>query len=534
MNTMAISSADTSILIDAGVMFPGPGSFGVDLIIPDLTYLRTSGRRLSAVVLTHGHEDHIGGVPYVWDLLDGPVYGTSLTLGFLEHKLKEHAVEAAGRLLPIEPGQTVSVGPLDVEFLRVTHSMPGCTAVAIHSPAGTLVHTGDYKFDKTPFDDPSDTQRLAELGRAGVLALFGDSTNVERAGCTGSERDVIATFEELFASTRGKLVVTTFASSLHRVQVLVDLAVRFDRKVALVGRGIRRNTEIAERLGYLTIPPGIQIRESDIATYPSRQILCLVTGSQGEPLAALSRIAVDHHRHVKLEPGDVVVFSARAIPGNQRAIGRLMDDIARRGAEVVHENDKAVHVSGHGSAEELKRMLSLIRPRYFVPIHGEYRYLVRHAGMAEAAAGDETEVFLMENGDRLFFDDTTGWLGEPVLTGRVLLDGTRTGQVADEVLRDRRHLAGDGVMVLVVAIDQHAGVVVGEPNVITRGFVTDRSTEALLDGIPDIVNEVMRSASRDERTDRGVVQEQIRLSVQRVIRKESGRRPLVLPVVMEI
>ena len=534
MNTMAISSADTSILIDAGVMFPGPGSYGVDLIIPDLTYLRTSGRRLSAVVLTHGHEDHIGGVPYVWDLLDGPVYGTSLTLGLLEHKLKEHAVEVAGRLLPIEPGQTVSVGPLNIEFLRVTHSMPGCTAVAIHSPAGTLVHTGDYKFDKTPLDDPSDTQRLAALGRAGVLALFADSTNVERSGCTGSERDVIATFEELFASTRGKLVVTTFASSLHRVQVLVDLAARFDRKVALLGRGIRRNAEIAERLGYLTIPPGIQIRESDVASYPSRQILCLATGSQGETLAALSRIAVDHHRHVKLEPGDVVVFSARAIPGNQRAIGRLMDHIARRGAEVVHEDDKAVHVSGHGSAEELKRMLSLIRPRYLVPIHGEYRFLARHARMAEAAAGDDTEVFLMENGDRLFFDDTTGWLGEPVLTGRVLMDGTRTGQVADEVLRDRRHLAGDGVIVLVVAIDQHERAVVGEPNVITRGFVTDRSTEALLDGIPDIVTEVMRSASREERTDRGVVQEQIRLSVQRVVRKESGRQPLVLPVIMEI
>ena len=316
MNTMLVGCGETSILVDAGVMFPGPDSFGVDLVIPDLSHLRQTGRRLSALVLTHGHEDHIGGVPYVWNMLDGPVYGTPLTLALLEPKLEEHDIQSEGRLTPVSAGETVGVGPLEIEFIHVTHSMPGCAALAIHSPAGTIVHTGDYKFDQTPAaGDAIDTRRLAELGRSGVLALFGDSTNAERQGFTGSETDVVATLEDLFTSTQGKLVVATFASSLHRLQLLVDLAAQCGRKVALVGRGIVRNVGIASRLGCLTIPPGLQIDETDVASHPPGQVLCLVTGSQGEPFAALSRIAVDHHRHVKLKPQDVVVFSARAIPG---------------------------------------------------------------------------------------------------------------------------------------------------------------------------------------------------------------------------
>ncbi len=535
MNTMAVSSEGTSLFVDAGVMFPGPDSFGVDLIVPDLSHLRSSGQRLSALVLTHGHEDHIGGVPYVWDLLDGPVYGTALTLGLLEPKLDEHGIDSEDRLTVVEPGDTVAVDPMQVEFLPVAHSIPGCTAVAIHGPAGTFIHTGDYKFDQTPPDGVSvDVQRLAELGRAGVTALFGDSTNVERRGVSGSERDVVEAFEEIFSSTDGKLVVTAFASSVHRLQLLINLASRFNRRVALVGRGIRQTAEIAQRLGYLVIPPGLQIPESDVGRLPPSQVLCVVTGSQGEPLAALSRIAVDQHRHVSLGAGDVVVFSARAIPGNRRAIGRLMDHIARRGAQIVHEDDKPVHVSGHGAVEELNMMLSLVRPRYFVPIHGEYRYLARHAQVAEAVTDGQTKIMLIENGERLCFDGSEAWQGEPVPTGRILIDGTRTGEVADEVLRDRRHLAGDGVVVLVVAINRHDGEIVGEPEVITRGFPTDASTAALLDEIPQVIDTLVQSCSRDERTDHDVVQEQIRIELQRFLRKRLGRRPLVLPVVMEI
>ena len=535
MNMMAMTSQETTVLVDAGVMFPGPDHFGVDLIIPDLTFLRQSARRVSALVLTHGHEDHIGAVPYVWDLLDGPVYATPLTLALLQPKLDEHDIDSTDRLVPVTPRQRVTVGSLEIEFIRVTHSMPDCVALAIHSAAGTVVHTGDFKFDQTPLDgEHVDTLRLAELGRDGVLALFGDSTNIERRGYTGSERDVIEAFEELFASTTGKLIVTTFASSLHRVQILVDLAVRFRRKVALVGRGIRDNAMIAQALGRLTIPPGVQIRDREVAQYPAHEVLCIATGSQGEPLAALSRIAVDAHRHVKLVPGDVVVFSARAIPGNQRAIGRLMNHIARRGAEVVDQDAKHVHVSGHASREELKLMLSLVRPRYFVPIHGEYRYLVRHAAVAEQVTNGEVTVLLVENGGRLGFDAAGGWIDEPVPAGRVLIDGTRTGAVADEVLRDRRQLAGDGVVVLVITINAQSGAVEGEPSVITRGFVVDETSETTLGEVPRLVRTLVETASIEERTDNGLVQERVRVEVQRFFRKRSGRRPLVLPVIMEI
>ena len=388
MNMMAVASASTTVLLDAGAMLPGPEHPGVDLIVPDLTFLEQSARRLSALVLTHGHEDHIGAVPYVWHLLDGPVYGTPLTLALLEPKLEAHAIDASGRLMAVAPRERVAIGSLEVEFIRVTHSMPDCVALAVHTPVGTIVHTGDFKIDQTPVDgERVDTHRLAQLGAEGVLALFADSTNIARKGYAGSERDVIVAFEEIFAGTRGKLVVAPFSSSIHRLQVLVDLAVRFDRKVAFVGRGVQQNAAAAQRLGYLDIPAGVQIRDRDVEQYAPEQVLCIATGSQGEPLAALSRIAVDAHRHVKLRRGDVVVFSARAIPGNQRAIGRLQDHIARRGADCIDASVKAVHVSGHAGEEELKLMLSLVSPRYFVPIHGEYRYLARHAEVAEQGQG---------------------------------------------------------------------------------------------------------------------------------------------------
>ena len=532
MNTMSVSCDDTTILVDVGIMFPGLDQFGVDLVIPDLSYFRTSERRLSCLVLTHGHEDHIGGVPYAWDLLEGPVYGTDLTLGLLRPKLEEHGIDPVDRLQRVSPGDTVRVGPLEIEFLRVTHSMPDCAAVAIHSAVGTILHTGDYKIDRTPPDGESmDLDRFAQLGEAGVLAMFGDSTNIERQGSTGSERDVLPAFEEIFTNTAGKIVVTTFASSLHRVQLLVDLAERFQRKVAFVGRGMKRNAAIAADLGCLRIPPGIEIPASEVATRPSSQVLCLVTGSQGETLAALSRIAVNHHRHVKLEPHDVVVFSARPIPGNQRAIGRVMDHVAHCGATVVQENDRLVHVSGHGSADDLRLMLSLVKPRYFVPIHGEYRYLARHARMAADVGSSDTTVCMMENGDRLCFDADGVWRGETVSTRRVMIDETRTSEVIDEVLRDRRGLAGNGVFVLVVGIDQQTGTLIGEPTIIARGFVSDPSMGTLRDEIRNRVGGILRSSTPEERS---MVQERIRVEIQRVLRKQTGRCPLVLPVVMEI
>jgi ribonuclease J len=406
-------------------------------------------------------------------------------------------------------------------------------AVAMDTPQGLVIHTGDFKIDQTPLDgEHVDLPRLAELGSEGVLALLCDSTNIERRGFAGSELDVTDAFEEIFTGAPGKIVVAMFSSSLHRMQILVDLAAQFDRRVAFVGRGIVDNTEIAQRLGYLRVPAGVLIRDSDVKNHPGQDVVCICTGSQGEPQAALPRIAIDDHRHVKLEPDDVVVFSAREIPGNEKAIGRVMNHIARRQADVIHEGLKHVHVSGHGGEEELKLVLSLVRPRYFVPIHGEYRQLARHAKVA-AKVSRSTRILLAENGDVLRFDESGGQVAGKIPAGRILIDGTRTGEVGDEVLRDRRHLAGDGVVVPVVSIGSQSGTL-EETDVITRGFVVNARTEALLKEIPGLLASTLETASREERTDPGLIKEKIRVDLQRFFRKRSGLRPLVLPVVMEI
>jgi ribonuclease J len=542
MNMLAVSWADTTIVVDAGVMFPDPELLGVDRIIPDFAYLQQRGR-VAALVLTHGHEDHIGAVPHVLSLVDGPVYGTPLTLALVEPKLQEHGIDGAHPLVAVRPRQRIAVGPLEIEFIRVTHSMPDCVALAIHTPAGVVVHTGDFKIDQTPIDgEHFDVHRFAELGASGVLALFADSTNIDRRGFTGSEREVTEAFEEIFTSAPGKLVVAAFASSIYRMQILVDLAVRFDRKVAFVGRGMIENSQIAQRLGYLRIPAGTQIRDSEVASHPPQDVLCLSTGSQGEPMSALSRIAIDDHRHVKVGADDTVVLSARAIPGNEKAIGRVINHLSRRGADVIYEGIKHVHVSGHGSEEELKLMLSLVRPRYFVPVHGEYRQLAQHARVAArvfAGRDPRPEILLAENGDVVRFeapapgDRVAGRIAGKAPVGRVLIDDTRTGEVGDEVLRDRRHLAEDGLVVPVVAINKQTGTLEGVPDIITRGFVMEDSQALLADGAR-VLTDLIEQTSIEERTDQGLIKEKLRVELRRFFRKRSGRRPFVLPVIMEI
>jgi ribonuclease J len=482
MNLMAISFGDTCVVVDAGVSFPDVELLGIDLVIPDLTYLQQ--RRVAALVLTHGHEDHIGAVPYLLPYVDGPVYGTALTLALVRPKLDEHDLPDDA-LRTVRPKDVVEVGPFRIEFLRVTHSMPDCVGLAIHTPLGVLVHTGDFKIDQTPID--------------------GEQFDFHR-----------------FAA---------FSSSVYRMQVVADLAAQFDRKLAFVGRGMIGTSTLAMELGYLKLPTGLQIRDSEVRNYPAAEVVCLTTGSQGEPMAALPRIAIDDHRHVKLAEDDTVVFSARPIPGNERAIGRVMNNIAHRGAELIYEGIKHVHVSGHGSEEELKLMLSLVRPRYFVPVHGEYRHLMRHARVAERVTNGATEVVVIENGDRLLLDRSGARIGERVPTGRVFIDGTRTGEIGDEVIRDRKHLAADGLVVPVVAINRQTGKVEGTPEVITRGLVRD---DAVLRDAPDHVVEIIASASVDERTDVGLIREKLRNDLQRVFRRRSGGRPLIVPVIMEI
>jgi len=535
MNMLALSWGETTIVVDAGVMFPDPDLLGVDRIIPDLTYLQQKGR-IAALVLTHGHEDHIGGVVHVVPLVDGPIYGTPLTLALVRPKLEEHGIDNAA-LVPVRPRDRVTIGPFVVEFIRVTHSMPDCVALAIHTPAGVIVHTGDFKIDQTPIDgEHFDVHRFAELGAAGVLALFGDSTNIDRRGFTGSELDVVEAFEEIFTSVRGKLIVAAFASSIYRMQILVDLAAQFDRKVAFVGRGMIQNSEIALHLGHLKIPAGVQIRDSEVPGYPAQDVLCLTTGSQGEAGSALSRIAIDDHRHVKVTDDDTVVISARAIPGNEKAISRVINHLGRRGADVIHEGIKHVHVSGHGSEEELKLMLSLVKPRYFIPIHGEYRQLSQHARVAKrvfAGRDPRPEILVAEDGDILVFDDGAARIAGKAPVGRILIDDTRTGEVGDEVLRDRRHLAEDGLVVPVVAINKQTGALEGIPDIITRGFVMEDS-QALLADAARLLGDVVAQTSVEERTDQGLIKEKLRVELRRFFRKRSGRRPFVLPVIMEI
>ncbi len=541
MNMMAVSWEDTTILLDCGVMFPDPDQLGVDLIIPDMTFVEARRDQIKALILTHGHEDHIGGVPHVLPLFDGPVYGTKMTLGLVEKKLEEHQdLDVKDRLKIVKPRETVTIGPFTIEFIRVTHSMPDCVALAITTPMGVIIHTGDFKIDQTPIDgEHFDLHRFAELGSRGVLALFADSTNVDRKGWTGPETDVVDGFEELFTSTIGKLVVATFSSSIYRIQVLVNLAAQFERKVAFVGRSIVANAEIAQRLGFLRMPGGMQIRDTDIQNYASQDVLCIATGSQGEPRAALSRIAIDDHRYVKLVPDDVVVISARAIPGNEKAISRTMSHIARRGADVVTDSMKHVHVSGHGSAEELKLLISLVRPKYFIPVHGEYRQLAMHARIAErvmAGSDRRTQTMLAQDGDVIQFDTQGARIGGTAPTGRVLIDVTRTGEVGEEVLRDRRHLAGDGVIVAVVAISRQTGALIGEPEIVARGFVvSEGESTALFNDAASVIADCIESSSVEERTDQGLMTEKLRGELRRFFKKRSsGRRPLVLPVLMEI
>jgi ribonuclease J len=538
-NMMAIRYGDDIIVVDSGMMFPEDELLGVDLVMPDLTYLKENQEHVRALVLTHGHEDHIGAVPFFLTEIGVPVYGTAFTLGLVERRLEEYDLEDEPQFRTVKPREVVEIGPFKVEFIHVTHSIVSAVALAITTPVGVIVHTGDFKVDPTPTDNELfDLHTLADYGKRGVLLLLSDSTNADRAGYTESERAVRPRFEDIFNRASERLIVSCFSSSIHRLQQVMELSQEFGRKVAVIGRSMVTVTEIAHSLGLLEIPDGILVRPQDIPTTPADKLTVLISGTQGEPMSALSRVAVDNHKHLSVEEGDTVVLSSRIIPGNEKAIFRMMDHLARRGADVIYGSmNPPVHVSGHGSVEELKLILNLVRPRYFVPIHGEFRMLTKHARLAEHLrhTGGLEDVFILDTGDTLEIDARGARKAGRVTVGRVLIDSGAVGEVVEEVIiRDRRHLSEDGIVLPIIAIDRHTGRLENS-EIVSRGFLMGEDGGMdFSQNARQIVARTLEASSAEEKADWGVIKEKVRADLKRYIVKQTSRRPLIMPVILEI
>jgi len=538
MNCMAIRWADDIIVIDAGLMFPEPELLGVDIVVPDITYLMENREHVRAIVLTHGHEDHIGALPWILSELNVPVYGTEFTLAYVEGKLEEHGLLDDVELNEIQPGERFKIGPFTINPIQVTHSLVDCVALAIHTPLGVLIHTGDFKVDPTPTDNKLfDLHAFAEYGKQGVLALFQDSTNVERRGYTPSERAVRARFEEIFARTKRRLFITCFSSSIHRIKLTIEQAFEHGRKVALVGRSMMESAEIAQDLGYIDIPDGTLIHPAQIRDLPPEKVCVLISGTQGEPMSALSRAAVDNHKFARIQKGDTVVLSSRIIPGNEKAIYRVIDHLFRRDAHVIYDDGSTppVHVSGHASQEELKLIINLVKPQYFIPIHGEYRQLKLHAELAGSMHGSVGKVLMAESGDILEFDELGAKKAGRVAVGRICIDSNSMGDVVEDlVIRDRRHLSEDGIVLPIIAINKLTGKVETPPEIVMRGFSANTNEDGFLDQARLTVMNTLEASSDEERGDYGVIKEKIRQDLKRFIVKNTSRRPLIMPVILEI
>jgi ribonuclease J len=537
MNMTAIRYGDDIVVIDCGMMFPDAELLGVDLVMPDLTFLKENQQYIRAVVLTHGHEDHIGAVPYFLSEIDVPVYGTDFTLALVDRRLEEYQLDEEPRFVKVKPKQMVDIGPFKIEFIHVTHSIVSAVALAITTPLGVIIHTGDFKVDPTPTDNELfDLHTLAEYGKRGVLLLLSDSTNADRPGYTESERAVRPRMEEIFNRAERRVVVSCFSSSIHRIQLVLDLAQEYNRRVAVIGRSMVSVTEIAHSLGLLEIPDGILLRPQDAMELPSDKVAILISGTQGEPMSALARVAVDNHKHVSVEEGDTVVLSSRIIPGNEKAIFRMIDHMSRRGADVLYGSmNPPLHVSGHASIEEMKLVLNLVRPRYFMPIHGEFRQLSKHARLADHLrfAGLE-EAFVMESGDILEIDHHGARKAGKVTVGRVCIDSGSIDDVVQEmVIRDRRHLSEDGIVLPIIAINRHTGRMENPPEIVSRGFAVAEDG-SFIENARQVVAKTLESSNQEEKTDWGVIKEKIRADLKRYIVKQTQRRPLIMPVIMEV
>jgi ribonuclease J len=535
MNMMALRLGENILVIDAGMMFPESELLGVDLVIPDTTYLKQNRSMVRAIVLTHGHEDHIGALAYILRDLNVPVYGTRFTLALVKKRLEEAGLLESTSLREVLPGRLIEIGPFEIEFISVTHSTIDCVALAIRTPVGVIIHTGDFKIDQTPVDGaPLDLHAFARYGNDGVLALFSDSTNVERPGFTPSERAIVPRIEELCRSAPRRVILSCFASSIHRIQQVIDIAARTGRKVAFVGRSMVDNVEIAHSLDCLRIPDGMVVRPQDIRTFDPRRIVILASGSQAEPMSSLSRIAVDNHRFVSVDENDTVILSARIIPGNEKAIFRMLDHMFRRRALVYYDNSAGtIHVSGHASQEEQKLLLQLVKPKYFIPIHGEYRHLFRHAALAHQLNCVSGEILLLEDGNTIEFTEDGVFRRDPVPAGRVCVDSGSLEEIEEVVIRDRKHLSEDGVVVPIIAIDKHTGKLESHPEIVTRGLMSDNGAE-LIAGARDVVLKTVEQSNAEEKSDWGVIKEKIRVDLKRYINKHTSKRPLILPVILEV
>jgi ribonuclease J len=533
MNCMVLRWEDDIIVIDAGLMFPESELLGVDIVVPDITYLIENKQHVRAIILTHGHEDHIGGLPWILSEIKVPVYATEFTLAYVEGKLEEHHLLDETTLIEITPRQKFSIGPFTIEPIRVTHSLVDCVALAVETPVGVVIHTGDFKIDLSPLDDQFfDLQTFAEYGKRGVLALLQDSTNVERPGYTPSERAVRPRLDEIFARAKKKLFFSCFSSSIYRIRIAMELAREHKRKVAIIGRSMVESTEIAQDLGYIDVPNGLIINPGQMRDYPVDQLLVLISGTQGEPMSALSRAAVDSHRHAHIDAGDTVVLSSRIIPGNEKGIFRVIDHLYRRDANVIYDDGSngLIHVSGHGSQEEMRLLINLVRPKFFIPVHGDFRYLKRHAGLAMETGAVE-HAMVIEDGDVLELSKDDARKVDKVTAGRVLIDsGSSIDVVEDLVIKDRRILSEDGIVLAVMALNKRTGKVEQHPEVIMRGFggadITDQARETVL--------KTLDGLSGEQKTDYGMVKEKVRVDLKRLIQKTTGRRPLIMPVIMEI
>ena len=535
LNMMAMEYDDSIIVVDCGLMFPEDYMLGIDIVIPDITYLKKNKEKVKAFIITHGHEDHTGALPFVLRDIKAPIYGTALTLGLIKEKLEEYNLDKETEFITVKPRGDVSIGPFDIEFIRVSHSIADGVGLAIKTPAGVVIHTGDFKLDQTPVDgEVLDYARFSEYGEEGVLLLLSDSTNVEKEGYTVSEREIGTTFEEIFRKSQGRIIVAAFSSNIHRIQQVMDVADKFGRKVVLNGRSMVANVGIARELGYLKIPDGLVLDLRELDGLPPQRAVLLTTGSQGEPMSALTRMAMDDHKHIKVCRGDTVILSSKFIPGHEKAISNMMNHLYRRGAEVIYEKVSEIHVSGHASQEELKIMLNMVKPKYFIPVHGEYRHLLKHSQLSEKVVVKKENIILAEDGDVVEITMDGIAVKEKVESGKVFVDGKGVGDVGDMVLKDRKHLSQDGLVIAILALNEKTGEVIYGPDIVTRGLVFEKESAELLEGAKNAVLAMLGTINIEAKTDWLEVKEEIRKTLRRFFNKALERKPVILPLIVEI